>query len=111
WAMMGNGSAMARIFDRVVEMATFGSVTEHPRCPYEAGSLLSGVATPSHCPHPLLSLRTSGGSEVVAGDPTTFLDNLRIFDLGLTLGANLDLDLANAYYIYIMAALYFAVPA
>lgn len=37
--------------------------------------------------------------------------NLRFLDLGMTLGASLDLDLANGYYIYIMAALYMAVPA
>ncbi|RIL05555.1 MAG: hypothetical protein DCC75_11595 [Proteobacteria bacterium] len=36
---------------------------------------------------------------------------LSLFDRAMVLGANMDLDLANAYYIYIMAALYFSVPA
>ena len=39
------------------------------------------------------------------------IDSLWGFDVGLMLGNNLDLDVNNAYYVYIMAALYFAVPA
>jgi hypothetical protein len=34
-----------------------------------------------------------------------------VFDQALAVAGSLDLDLSNGYYIYIMAALYFAVPA
>jgi len=34
-----------------------------------------------------------------------------IFDRALMLGSSMDIDVANGYYIYLMSALYFAVPA
>ncbi|MCB0328144.1 MAG: hypothetical protein KDD70_00735, partial [Bdellovibrionales bacterium] len=42
---------------------------------------------------------------------SAFDATLRLFDLSLIVGSSLDFDLANGYYIYIMSALYFAVPA
>jgi hypothetical protein len=38
-------------------------------------------------------------------------NSYRFLDRAMTLFSNMDLDLQNSYYIYIMAALYFAVPA
>jgi len=47
-----------------------------------------------------------------APDEALYMSEIfKYFDQGLTIGGNLQLDLANSYYIYIMSALYFAVPA
>jgi hypothetical protein len=46
-----------------------------------------------------------GGSELADSKA------LRTFDSALIVGASADLDLSNGYYMYIMAALYLAVPA
>lgn len=53
------------------------------------------------------------GLEQNCGNPIDLADSkaLRLFDSALIVGSGADLDLSNGYYIYIMAALYFAIPA
>ena len=41
----------------------------------------------------------------------SFNDAIKTLDYGMTFAPFLDLDVSNAYYIYLMSALYFAVPA
>lgn len=41
----------------------------------------------------------------------TWFKSVKTMDRSMTLGASMQLDLENSYYIYIMSALYFAVPA
>lgn len=45
------------------------------------------------------------------GSFESWFRSLKAMDRSLTLGASMPLDLGNSYYIYIMSALYFAVPA
>jgi hypothetical protein len=95
WAMLGNSSSAAAANKYVLEMQTWG-VTKV--------SCSSDELDLSGCQIPEVTHLTIG-NQFPQWD-----DALRIFDRALVLASNLDLDLQNSYYIYIMAALYFAVP-
>jgi len=108
WAMLGNGPNTGRVFSRVLDMQEIGDY--QVRCP-------EGLATanppytlcsPGVVPDVLVG-RTAGGGDIT--ESLYMSEVFRYFDAGLTIGGNLQLDLANSYYIYIMSALYFAVPA
>lgn len=111
WAMLGNGSNSVKIFDLVTEMQSWGAV--QVGCPQ--GQSQSGRL----CPVPDVTSTTQfqfmgfGGWGIPIGQytPQTLDNQCKTLDRAMVLAANLDLDLANSYYIYIMAALYFAVPA
>jgi hypothetical protein len=93
WAMLGNSSNASAANKYILEMQTWGTV--RVMCGNNENNL-------ANCQIP---------SVVEAAASVPSWDNaLRIFDRALVLGSNLDLDLQNSYYIYIMAALYFAVP-
>lgn len=90
WASLGN-TANARGVNNVVEsLAQLHSVTV----------LNLGAAIPGVPINPTLQVIPL----------TNYNDYLQIMDLGMQLAFNLDYSLANSYYIYIMSALYFAVP-
>ncbi len=104
WATLGAGSNSAVVNDRVVKMMELGSV-ERNGC---AGQSTIGDA----CYAPIIQVTDGiGGGVSNALSADIYRNNLGIFDLGLSLGSNINLDVANGYYIYLMAALYFAVPA
>ncbi|MBX7145434.1 MAG: hypothetical protein K1X79_13375 [Oligoflexia bacterium] len=94
WAMLGNSSNAARVHQYISEMTSWGWVDV--TCP--GGTPLTSCQIP----------QVRHSTYFVAQE---WLDAVRTFDRSLVLAANLDLDLQNSYYIYIMAALYFAVPA
>jgi hypothetical protein len=100
WATMSNSDRSQRTLGYVVEIAN--------TLPLDITCNGVGVnaGTGRGCAFALV--RDAGG--VALGD-AYFTDQMRIFDRTLMLSKNLELDLANSYYIYIMAALYFAVPA
>ena len=118
WAMMGNHFTSEALHDRVLEMEAMGQVNVYciapgGGCPVGAPSSCMGGCTvcgPDEIPQVDL-LWGSSGVGFGPPDHTTFFENMAIFDRSLAIGANLDYDLSNGYYIYIMAALYFAVPA
>lgn len=91
WSMLGSSSAASKLFGMTVPMQHWGKV-EPPQC-WDL----------QHCP-------VIPEIFDVDGRPA-FLSILKIFDRSLLLGSAFDLDITNAYYIYIMSALYFAVPA
>ena len=110
WAMIGNSTDAARVNDRIARMQNFGwvSVSCNPD---------SFAAIPTEpCPIPAVRLMAPGAGQIVdltiAGGMSwaRSLEAFQIFDHAIVLGSNLDLDLANSYYIFIMAALYYAVP-
>lgn len=108
WAMLGNNSNASLTNDLVVQMANWGAVLV--RCP-GGNEIPSGNDAAIGCPVPeILNLTQYSGGPVGVGTMQTWENLLRTFDRALVLGANLDFDLANSYYIYIMSALYFAVP-
>ncbi|MBX7145432.1 MAG: hypothetical protein K1X79_13365 [Oligoflexia bacterium] len=94
WAMLGNSSNSARVHQYITEMSNWGWV--NVTCP--------GGATLGACQIPNVTNGTWLTSQ-------TWADAVRTLDRALVLAANMDLDLQNSYYIYLMAALYFAVPA
>lgn len=117
WAMLGNSSVSKGLLNRVVEMQntkqSFAFTCDSSGGATSIWQLLDGSG--KMCDTPIVWLRDLASSgtltNVVEAGRDVFHDNLKLFDYGLTLGPNLDLDLANGYYIYIITALYFAVPA
>jgi hypothetical protein len=120
WAMIGNRSEIGAQFAKVYKMSQYGKV--NVMCPGNTspiwqtpqGSILglpgNLVASPFNlcggAAIPDVKLITNGGSQ------TENLGNVfHIFDSAVSLAGSLDLDLSNTWYIYIMAALFFAVPA
>lgn len=100
WAMIGNSSMANKLFPSVVEMSNIGRI--RIECP--------GDIRAADCVVPRIIDNPVVGTPM--GDGTIgWFDTVRLYDRALALGANMDLDLANSYYIYIMAALYFGVPA
>jgi hypothetical protein len=96
WAMLGNHSAMARVANMLIqtEQAT-GSITVGQASDCQA------LDKQQICPVP----------DVKEAGNFTMQQAWLLLDKTLLLTGSADLDLANGYYIYIMSALYFAVPA
>ncbi len=117
WGMVGNNSNAARLLGLIKDMAQWGVVridctgagSGLPAGP-GVGIIPTGGVNTKACPLPSIFHVASNGAVRDIQTSTSWIDALRIFDRSLVLGANLDFDLANSYYIYIMAALYFAVP-
>lgn len=106
WAMIGNNPNMQLITEKVLEMSEWGKVNVPDNC--EGGVAADAVnGIDKICVVPKITFEGSIGS---IGGLDSVENTFKIFDRALTLAANLDLDLSNGYYIYIMAALYFAVP-
>ncbi|MDC0358558.1 hypothetical protein OAO01_07060 [Oligoflexia bacterium] len=106
WAMLGNSTNAKGLLSRVVDMQFTGQsfgVT--------CSSSGTGDAWKWGCDVPNVWLTDGGIANAATAGQAAFVDNIQLFDFGMTLGPNLDLDLANGYYIYILTALYFAVPA
>jgi hypothetical protein len=110
WAMFGNGASMVELFDRIVNMADIGHT--QVSCDYELEEFVNVAARRAQmdCAVPGVFV-TMPDDTILQMNEASWKANLEIFDLAMVMGPNLDLDLQNAYYIYIMAALYFAVPA
>ncbi|MEZ4754296.1 MAG: hypothetical protein R3A13_08305 [Bdellovibrionota bacterium] len=93
WATIGNNPDVASVNGHIAKMQD--SIRVNVAC--TAGGLI-GDGT---CPVPA----------VTGADGTTWNQVVEVFDKALLFTSSLDYDLLNSYYIYIMAALYFAVPA
>ncbi len=103
WAMIGNHSAMARVGRRLIQTAEAAGSDVQVNCTSSGGGGggTGAVEKLSQlCSVP--EVKEAGGFDE---DKAWFL-----FDQAMLLSGSLDLDLSNGYYIYIMAALYFAVP-
>lgn len=101
WAMMGNHSNMARVANMLIQVGSqadtvIAECSSGAASGSSAGDLLDRCAVPD--------VKSSAGDQQ---------ENKAMFllDKALLLGAAVDLDVSNGYYLYIMAALYFAVPA
>lgn len=103
WAMLGNTSQAARFNAVVHEMSEFGKIDINggETDKYMSGANCSSAKDLLGCLVP----------KVTTGEHQGFKQATAIFDKGLIMATNMDLDLTNAYYIYLMSALYFAVPA
>jgi hypothetical protein len=103
WAMMSNSPKSQTVLGYIGELS---DTKYHPiTITVSCDNPLPGSPAGRGCPDAIIT-DTAG----IGADP--FVDYLMpIFDKAMILSKNLELDLANSYYIYIMAALYFAVPA
>lgn len=113
WAMMGNHSSFARVANMVDSMKQHSVIGVS--CPNAAANTSSNWMT-TQCAVPDVCNVDQGGStdDVPCNKPgTSSTDDkqLKTLDRALLIGAGSDLGQQNAYYLYIMAALYFAVPA
>ncbi len=111
WAMIGNTTTVGSMANTLIKLSKMQSGTG-------VGCDDSNVASSKRLPEDLCAVPkvcnidfphadacTNAGKNQAEDGAWELLDNL------LVLSAGADLDLANGYYIYIMAALYFAVPA
>ena len=104
WAMMGNHSNMARVANMLIQVGNQGGEVAVSCGSGANGSDVMGSnnSVMNQCAVP----------DVEEGDPDDNGDNGFFYlDKALLLGASVDLNVANGYYLYIMAALYLAVPA
>lgn len=90
WSTLGNSAKATTMAPLLTQMQDFGATTLN----FKVGSTI------------LDSITFTNGAGL-----TTDIANLALLDRAMTLFSNMDLDLQNSYYIYIMSALYFAVPA
>jgi hypothetical protein len=109
WAMIGNSSSMARVGRRLINTAKLGNGDIEVSC--GGGGAGGGAAggtggLNSQQLAELCSVPEVKEAGALSEDNAWFL-----LDQSLAVAGSLDLDLSNGYYIYIMAALYFAVPA
>ena len=115
WAMIGNHSHMAATARTLIATAKkVGGIGADPQ--YGADfvgpiqtSMEAANAVPIVCS--LAAGTIDGQCTGSAGTDQSWTHAFELFDKLLLTGANLDLDLSNGWYIYIMAALYTAVPA
>jgi len=128
WAMVGNSYDAMGINQRIMSMSNWGSVDVECPTAEAAGGMfgipwlpsIPGLTEPGAgcgfllnpgedpCSIPIVTL--TGGSATAYG-LLGWENVLQTFDTLLVLASNVEYDIGNAYYIYIVAALYFAVPA
>jgi hypothetical protein len=118
WAMTGLNSNAAALSDRIAGVTEqVGNAVNHQclagsaLCPIQRFKLQALGSPVEYNPLFFTSLPGPGGGAFSLGFNTISNSSWRLLDIGMTLQKSLDFDLANAYYIYIMAGLYFAVPA
>jgi hypothetical protein len=138
WAMIGNSPEAQRLFSKVLLMdsglnPTDGSHIEIACSKSGVASLLGGFMAPlprGICQPGVVPVVSTAGTMSSIGSVTGGLsgigvggslssigqfeqwwNSLRTMDRSMSIGASMQLDLENSYYIYIMSALYFAVPA
>jgi hypothetical protein len=104
WAMMGNHSNMARVANMLIQMAEESNEVG-VKCSDSAGSGSESLGKQCAVPDVTNGGWMDNGGEQKEDEAFFFLDK------ALILSASVDLDVSNGYYIYIMSALYFAVPA
>ncbi len=119
WAMIGNHSHMASTAQVLINTAkdVGGIAVEAPfRAPLDPNSQAGQAALEALAAVPVVCSLQAGTVNAACGVSETganqALDKaMQLFDKMLLTSANLDLDLSNGWYIYIMSALYLAVPA
>jgi hypothetical protein len=99
WAMLGNHSNMSRVGNMLIQMADHVDPMTI-RC--NTGDEQNPCAVPE-------VRQSAGGSGSARGQDEK--QAFYLLDKALILTAGVDLDISNGYYLYIMTALYFAVPA
>ncbi len=117
WGMLGNNADAALINSRIYSMKDYGALMTRDgdvsktlpagikkgSCELANDYAMIGCIRPEVIDNP----STAGSSDAGQSYDSVY----KIFEQGLILASNLQHDIANSYYIYLMSALYFAVPA
>jgi hypothetical protein len=118
WAMVGNNGHMAATANVLIETAekVGGIGVTNPVGPGMGkgyGVLKPGVLAAQGALPLVCSVSGMNGecATNMAGEYQSLPKAIELFDKLLLTSANIDLDLSNGWYIYIMSALYLAVPA
>ena len=122
WAMIGNSSNSARIAQMLIQTAdqagsigvscADGSDGMNIQKAAAGQDALQGMGLEGLCPVPRVCSVT--GLDIPCNGTGAYQEPNKawfLLDKILLVGSGLDLDVANGYYVYIMSALYFAVPA
>ncbi len=108
WAMLGSGTNMAQSANTLLTTAKkVGGIGVQGRNYVSLKDSDAALSIPAICS---LAAETVDASTCGGADQTQ-ANAWELFDKLLIVSANADLDLANGWYIYIMSALYLAVPA
>lgn len=106
WAMTSQGGNVKYLSDRVVSLDTYVGRSDWVACRANSDPL---------CPIPMFELTGPGGvvnfAEPLSSNDGAMKAAWYLFDQGLVMSKALNLDLANSYYIFIMAGLYMSIPA
>jgi hypothetical protein len=97
WAMLGSNSNISKALGSIANMQSWGTLKIDTANNVGAFAQVTQQVGNTNAMFNLL-------------DENHMAPLMRLFDRAITVGANLDLDLQNSYYVYIMAGLYFAVP-
>ena len=124
WAMVGNHSSFASMAQYAIGMEKYGSIgVSCPNSGLGGGSGGGGDWMATKCAVPDVchvngngsvnaECQSGGGaSSAGPGSKQKDTDAMGTFDRAMIIGAGSDIGVSNAYYLYIMAALYFAIPA
>lgn len=122
WAMVGNSQVSAETNARVGDLINIGytnvdceHTTKQPLPPDNCGGTMFPIidnlcSAATSIPVPYVNI-CNGGSKHVAGTQAAFHTNLSLLDSSMALAGSMNYDLSNSYYVFIMSAIYFAVPA
>lgn len=99
WAIMGNNSTAQNLSGHIVEMQNWATV--------KVDTCRVGGSDCPVVPKVVDGMTVSGD----AGLRQAWENLLHVWDRAMLVGASIDIDVQSGYYIYIMSALYFAVPA
>jgi hypothetical protein len=109
WAMLGSGTNMAQSAHTLLTTAEkVGGIGVQGRNFVVKDAAKAALPIPQICS---LAAGSVDASSCGSGADQTQANAWELFDKLLIVSANADLDLANGWYIYIMSALYLAVPA
>ena len=108
WATMGNNSNMARVANMLIQTA-FKTSGVGIKC--GEGAVGGNTDVMDGCAVPNVASSRLGIGDSGDGQDQKEAEAFFYLDKALLLGASVDLNVANGYYLYIMAALYLAVPA
>lgn len=103
WATLGNTVKASKLNPFIVQMSEWGT--------YKFAAVTGAGAAGGASYSPYAVTLFDGAAGAAADANTSITNSLKMIERGISLFSSLDFDLQNSYYIYIMAALYFAVPA
>lgn len=108
WSMLGNSTKLNYLSPLIHQMSEWGQTSFNNQCSatqqFVQSQCFADMKLTASC-----AAVPNFADTVTGGIP--WWHAAAIFDRAFMLGTTIDIDVANGYYIYLMSALYFAVPA